>query len=174
MPHDDLRNDRNPACASWAPTISAMSRAGYRVIALDQIGFCKSTKPNAYQYSLSQLAANTHQLWASLDVHKPVLFAHSTAGMLAIRYALSAIELATGKTHWQVPMGSIKDAPMNGVTPSVEIPLSMPTMGGPLSREGGGWRSSMVHLTATYGHWTAELGKSCGRDVFPLAAKVRQ
>ena len=38
-------------------TIAALSdKAGYRVVAPDQIGFCASTKPAHYQYSFQQLA----------------------------------------------------------------------------------------------------------------------
>ncbi len=47
---------------------------------------------------------------------------------------MTAIDLNSGKTNkWQVPMGSIEDAPVKGSVPSVHIPLSMPTMVGPRS-----------------------------------------
>ncbi len=59
------------------------------MIVPDQIGFCKSSKPAAYQFSLHQLAANTHALLASLGVEKPIVMGHSMGGMLAMRYALS-------------------------------------------------------------------------------------
>jgi len=58
------------------------------VIAPDQIGFCKSTKPARYQYSFQQLARNTHALLEALNVKQATLIAHSTGGMLAVRYAL--------------------------------------------------------------------------------------
>ena len=61
---------------------------GYRVIAPDQIGFCKSSKPQGYQYGLHTLAANTHDLLEALDVERPVVIGHSMGGMLAARYAL--------------------------------------------------------------------------------------
>ena len=47
---------------TWDGTIRALSASGYRVIAPDQIGFCKSTKPEHYQYTFQQLADNTHAL----------------------------------------------------------------------------------------------------------------
>ena len=62
--------------------------AGYRVIAPDQIGFCKWSKPAAYQFTFKQLAGNTHELLAKLGVEKPVVVGHSTGGMLAAHYAL--------------------------------------------------------------------------------------
>ena len=65
-----------------------LSEAGYRVIAPDQIGFCKSSKPEHYQYSFQQLARNTHALLESLGVKDATIVGHSTGGMLAVRYAL--------------------------------------------------------------------------------------
>ncbi len=79
---------KNFCAATWEDTIRALSAAGYRVIAPDQIGFCRSSKPERYQYSFQQLAGNTHALLASLSVKDPVLIAHSTGGMIAARYAL--------------------------------------------------------------------------------------
>ena len=65
-----------------------LSDAGYRVIAPDQIGFGKSTKPAHYQYTFQQLAGNTHALLASLGISRVVVVGHSTGGMLGVRYAL--------------------------------------------------------------------------------------
>jgi pimeloyl-ACP methyl ester carboxylesterase len=83
-----LMHGKNFCAATWRTTIDALSSVGYRVIAPDQIGFCKSTKPERYQYSFQQLALNTHALLASLGIKSAVLIAHSTGGMIAIRYAL--------------------------------------------------------------------------------------
>jgi pimeloyl-ACP methyl ester carboxylesterase len=83
-----LLHGKNFCAATWQGTITALTSAGYRVIAPDQIGFCKSTKPPHYQYSFQQLAANTHALLASLGISRITLIGHSTGGMLGIRYAL--------------------------------------------------------------------------------------
>jgi pimeloyl-ACP methyl ester carboxylesterase len=83
-----LLHGKNFCAVTWQATIAALSQAGYRVIAPDQIGFCKSTKPAHYQFSFQQLAANTHALLTSLDMGRVVLIGHSTGGMLAIRYGL--------------------------------------------------------------------------------------
>jgi pimeloyl-ACP methyl ester carboxylesterase len=72
----------------WQGTIRVLTEAGYRVIAPDQIGFCKSSKPARYQYSFQQLAGNTHALLDSLGIGKAIVMGHSTGGMLAIRYGL--------------------------------------------------------------------------------------
>src|SRR6202050_130847 len=79
---------KNFCAATWEQTIRTLNDAGYRVIAPDQIGWCKSTKPERYQYSFQQLAMNTHALLDSLGVKTAALVAHSTGGMIAIRYAL--------------------------------------------------------------------------------------
>jgi pimeloyl-ACP methyl ester carboxylesterase len=83
-----LLHGKNFCAATWQSTISALSQAGYRVIAPDQIGFCKSTKPAHYQYSFQQLAGNTRALLDSLGIGKATIIGHSTGGMLAIRYGL--------------------------------------------------------------------------------------
>ncbi len=83
-----LLHGKNFCAATWAGTIAALAGAGYRVIAPDQIGFCKSSKPRAYQYSFQQLASNTHALLVSLGIGQAIVIGHSTGGMLATRYAL--------------------------------------------------------------------------------------
>jgi pimeloyl-ACP methyl ester carboxylesterase len=83
-----LLHGKNFCAATWKGTIDTLTAAGYRVIAPDQIGFCKSSKPERYQYSFQQLARNTHALLASLGIKSATLIAHSTGGMIAVRYAL--------------------------------------------------------------------------------------
>jgi pimeloyl-ACP methyl ester carboxylesterase len=83
-----LLHGKNFCAATWAETIKALSQAGFRVIAPDQIGFCKSSKPERYQYSFQELARNTHALLTSLGVKDATIIGHSTGGMLAVRYAL--------------------------------------------------------------------------------------
>jgi pimeloyl-ACP methyl ester carboxylesterase len=83
-----LLHGKNFCAATWQATIERLSAAGYRVIAPDQIGFCKSSKPQHYQFSFQQLARNTHALLESLGVRNATVIGHSTGGMLAIRYAL--------------------------------------------------------------------------------------
>jgi pimeloyl-ACP methyl ester carboxylesterase len=83
-----LLHGKNFCAATWESSIAALSKAGYRVIAPDQVGFCKSSKPAAYQFSFAQLANNTHALLENLGVERAVVIGHSMGGMLAIRYAL--------------------------------------------------------------------------------------
>jgi pimeloyl-ACP methyl ester carboxylesterase len=83
-----LMHGKNFCAATWGDSIKALSDAGYRVIAPDQIGFCTSSKPDQYQYSFQQLAINTQALLKALGVQKAIVLGHSTGGMLATRYAL--------------------------------------------------------------------------------------
>jgi pimeloyl-ACP methyl ester carboxylesterase len=83
-----LLHGKNFCAATWGATMQALSEAGYRAVALDQVGFCKSTKPAHYQYSFQQLAENSRALLKSLGIVRFTLMGHSTGGMLAVRYAL--------------------------------------------------------------------------------------
>jgi pimeloyl-ACP methyl ester carboxylesterase len=83
-----LLHGKNFCAATWEGTIRTLTSAGYRVIAPDQIGFCKSSKPAHYQYSFQQLARNTHALLESLGIAQATIIGHSTGGMLGVRYAL--------------------------------------------------------------------------------------
>ncbi|WP_439472414.1 alpha/beta fold hydrolase [Brevundimonas sp.] len=116
-----LLHGKNFCAATWTPTINALTADGYRVIAVDQIGFCKSSKPEAYQFTLSQLAANTRALLDSLDVERPIVMGHSMGGMLGLRYALQNPDAVSrlvlvnpiGLEDWQaegVPYAQLDDA----------------------------------------------------------------
>jgi len=83
-----LLHGKNFCAGTWESTIRELTQAGYRVVAPDQIGFCKSSKPERYQYSFQQLAANTRALLDHLGVQRVTVLGHSTGGMLAVRYTL--------------------------------------------------------------------------------------
>jgi pimeloyl-ACP methyl ester carboxylesterase len=83
-----LFHGKNFCAATWQDTIATLIDAGYRVIAVDQIGFCKSSKPPHYQFSFQQLAGNTRALLASLGIARTTIIGHSVGGMLGMRYAL--------------------------------------------------------------------------------------
>lgn len=87
-----LLHGKNFCAATWESTIAALAGAGYRVVAPDQVGFCRSSKPAHYQFSFAQLAANTHALLQSLGIERSTVVGHSMGGMLATRYALQHAE----------------------------------------------------------------------------------
>ncbi len=79
---------KNFTASYWEPTIRFLTARGYRVIAPDQIGFGKSSKPSAYQYSFQQLAENTRAVLDAAGVKEVSIVGHSMGGMLATRFAL--------------------------------------------------------------------------------------
>ncbi|MET0331423.1 MAG: alpha/beta hydrolase [Dyella sp.] len=83
-----LLHGKNFCAPYWLASAERLREQGYRVVIPEQIGFCKSSKPRDYAYSIAQLAANTHALLQSLHVDKAVLIAHSMGGMIGTRYAL--------------------------------------------------------------------------------------
>lgn len=70
----------------WAPVIAGLTQAGYRVIAPDQIGFGKSSKPDV-KYGFDELASTTKSLLNKLGVSKVSVVANSMGGMVAVRFA---------------------------------------------------------------------------------------
>jgi pimeloyl-ACP methyl ester carboxylesterase len=99
-----LLHGKNFNGAYWEQTIKELNKKGYRVIAPDQIGFGKSTKPEHYQYSFSQLAANTKAILDQLHIEKAIILGHSMGGMLAARFALQYPE-TTEKLILENPIG---------------------------------------------------------------------
>lgn len=89
-----LLHGKNFSGAYWKDTIAFLSSNGFRVIATDQIGFGKSSKPNIH-YSFHALAANTKKLLDTLGVKEVTVVGHSMGGMLATRFALMYPETAT-------------------------------------------------------------------------------
>ncbi|MCD2325470.1 alpha/beta hydrolase [Sphingomonas sp. IC-56] len=88
-----LLHGKNFCAATWGVTIRGMTAQGYRVIAPDQVGFCKSSKPAGYQYSFHALAELTRGLLGQAGAGKVVLVGHSTGGILGVRFALLHPEL---------------------------------------------------------------------------------
>src|SRR4051794_7130797 len=83
-----LLHGKNFPASTWEPTIRLLTARGYRVIAPDQIGFGKSSKPARYQYSFQQLAGNTRAVLDRAAVTRVSVVGHSMGGMLATRFAL--------------------------------------------------------------------------------------
>lgn len=83
-----LFHGKNFCAATWEGTIAALTEAGFRVVALDQIGFCKSSRPTQYQFTFQQLATNSKAVLDAIGVKKAIVMGHSMGGMLATRFAL--------------------------------------------------------------------------------------
>ncbi len=74
-------------CYYFHNVIEALTGAGYRVVAPDQLGWGKSPKPDIH-YSFQLLAANTAALLDHLRVGEVSVLGHSTGGMTATRFTL--------------------------------------------------------------------------------------
>ena len=83
-----LLHGKNFCSQTWNATTQVLLEQGYRVILPDQIGFCKSDKPEAYQFSLQQYALNIKTILDNLKITKLTVMGHSMGGMLSARFAL--------------------------------------------------------------------------------------
>src|ERR1700736_5891367 len=81
-----LLHGRNFPSSYWAPVITTLRDAGYRVLVPDQIGFGKSYKPSA-DLHFDTLARNPIALLDHLQIAKADIVAHSLGGMLGVRIA---------------------------------------------------------------------------------------
>ena len=81
-----LLHGRNFPSSYWAPVITTLTDAGYRVVVPDQIGFGKSSKPSG-ELHFDTLARNTMVLLDHLGIAKADIVAHSMGGMLGVRIA---------------------------------------------------------------------------------------
>ena len=70
----------------FTPIIDALSKAGFRVVVPDQIGYGRSSKPVA-PYNLSSQARNTYLILQAEKIERVMVVGHSMGGMLAARFA---------------------------------------------------------------------------------------
>jgi len=89
-----LMHGKNFGGYYWVGVIRALSAAGYRVVAPDQIGWGRSSKPDIH-YSFHLLAANTARVLDTLGIRQVAVVGHSTGGILAVRFALLYPERVT-------------------------------------------------------------------------------
>ncbi len=81
-----LFHGMNFFAAAYASTISALSEAGFRTIAVDRLGFGRSSKP-IIDYNLHIPARNTKALLDELGIDVAAIVGHSMGGMVATRFA---------------------------------------------------------------------------------------
>ena len=84
-----LLHGRNFPASYWQPVIQALAGAGYRVVAPDQLGFGKSSKPVG-PFSFDTMATDTVALLDALGLPRVDVVAHSMGGMLAVRLTRNA------------------------------------------------------------------------------------
>jgi pimeloyl-ACP methyl ester carboxylesterase len=81
-----LLHGMNFFAETWSETIELLRKEGYRVIAIDQIGYGRSSKPILH-YSISTHAMNTKRLLDHLGIKTTDIVTHSMGGMVASRFA---------------------------------------------------------------------------------------
>jgi pimeloyl-ACP methyl ester carboxylesterase len=81
-----LLHGMNFFAEAWTATIDILRKEGYRVIAIDQIGYGRSSKPIVH-YSISTHAMNTKRLLDHLGIKVTDIVTHSMGGMVASRFA---------------------------------------------------------------------------------------
>lgn len=72
---------------AYTPTLQALSAAGFRVLAVDRIGYGKSSKP-VIPYNFNFVAANMKALMDELGIEKVAAVGHSMGGMVVSRFAM--------------------------------------------------------------------------------------
>lgn len=72
----------------WRYQLDAFAAKGYRVIAIDQLGFGKSDKPAQFPYSMDAQAAVVDEVLERLHVPRAVVIGHSMGGEVAMSVAL--------------------------------------------------------------------------------------
>ena len=89
-----LFHGMNFFAAAFRPTIKALTENGFRVIAIDRLGYGRSSKPIVH-YNLHMPARNTKALLDELGIERAAIVGHSMGGMVATRFAATYPESTT-------------------------------------------------------------------------------
>ncbi|SVD15395.1 uncharacterized protein METZ01_LOCUS368249, partial [marine metagenome] len=89
-----LFHGMNFFAAAFRPSIDALRKDGFRVIAIDRLGYGRSSKPLIH-YNLHMPARNTKALLDKLGIGKAAIVGHSMGGMVATRFASTYPEVTT-------------------------------------------------------------------------------
>ena len=89
-----LFHGMNFFAGGFRPTIEALRNEGFRVIAIDRLGFGRSSKPDIH-YNLHIPARNAKRLLDALGIERAAIVGHSMGGMVATRFASTYPEATT-------------------------------------------------------------------------------
>lgn len=74
---------------------------------------------------------------------------------------LTAIDLKTRKIAWQVPLGTVRDTGPAGIRMGMNIPVGMPSVGGPVSTSSG-----LVFFAGTLDFYLRAFDSATGRELW--------
>lgn len=80
----------------WRYNLDHFAAQGYRVVALDMLGYGKSDKPSSFPYTMEAMADVVQALVAHLGVERPILVGHSMGGQTALSYAIRYPDAVAG------------------------------------------------------------------------------
>jgi quinate dehydrogenase (quinone) len=80
---------------------------------------------------------------------------------------LSAVDLATQKILWQVPVGTVQDTGPFGIKMGMKMPVGMPTLGGTLATQGG-----LVFIAGTQDYYLRAFDSATGKEVWKARLPV--
>lgn len=80
-----LFHGMNFFAGAYGSTIEALAQAGFRVLAIDRLGYGRSSKPLVH-YNLHLPARNTRALLEQLGIERAAVVGHSMGGMVATRF----------------------------------------------------------------------------------------
>ena len=89
-----LFHGMNFFAAAFEPTIAALTEAGFRAIAVDRLGYGRSSKP-VIHYNLHMPARHTKALLDELGIERVAVLGHSMGGMVATRFASTYPDVVT-------------------------------------------------------------------------------
>ncbi|HKG76715.1 MAG TPA: alpha/beta fold hydrolase [Beijerinckiaceae bacterium] len=95
---------RNFPASYWEPTIKALTGAGYRVLAPDQINFGKSSKLDDVPVSFDAMAEHTAALLDHIGIKEADVLAHSMGNMAAVRLTSSFSRSAFASSSCTLPL----------------------------------------------------------------------
>jgi len=79
----------------WRYQLDYFASKGYRVIALDMVGYGKSSKPASFPYTMEAMGDVVRETLEQLEITDPVLIGHSMGGQVATSFAIRFPEKLT-------------------------------------------------------------------------------
>lgn len=72
----------------WRYQLDHFAGRGYRVIAIDMIGYGKSSKPASFPYTMEAMGDAVRELLKQLEITRPILIGHSMGGQVSSSFAI--------------------------------------------------------------------------------------